>query len=192
MRTISLIILIIGIDQTGSTRNKDKPLSSRRKVMPSTSPTTTTTKTFAYSLRNTNDRKGDLPARHRPARHQCVSQSYGMNTNKTNDSPSHQRMNWVSAYNKCDFLMYKNNRFYTKDNTACPSFPYGSYDDLASNITTSAKPYSENDEGFRLPESSQKINSRTFKLRQQPYDAWHMHRFEKYRIGLAKGQNNMI
>ena len=102
-----------------------------------------------YFLLENRDKIGwdaDLPGKGLLILHVDYNQGV-WNNNTPNDDPSHQRMTWIPADNKYQYVIYQGTKYYTEDGMKNDPFPYGSVNSFGRETTPAAKFYNTTDNG---------------------------------------------
>ena len=74
--------------------------------------------------------------------------------NEPNDDPSHQRMTWIAADNKYEYVIDQGTKYYTFDGMMTDPFPYGTVNAFSKSTTPAAKLYNKNTNGTYYLDSS--------------------------------------
>ncbi len=74
--------------------------------------------------------------------------------NTPNDDPSHQRMTWIAADNKYEYVIDQGTKYYTFDGMMTDPFPYGTVNAFSKSTTPAAKLYNKNTNGTYYLDSS--------------------------------------
>ena len=67
--------------------------------------------------------------------------------NTPNDDPSHQRMTWIAADNKYQYVTSQGTKYYTFDGMTNDTYPYGTVNSFSASTTPAAKWINANNEG---------------------------------------------